>query len=58
VENQNERMNFEMEKMDWKYFTRHGLHLNFYGKNVCEMWDLLKDFDKKENCQLCAFLGH
>jgi len=59
-QNQNVRMNFEMERMDRKYFTRHGLHLNFYGKNaVCEkMCALVKDFDKKENCQRCAFLGH
>jgi len=59
-QNQNVRMNFKMERMDRSHFTRHGLHLNFCGKNaVCEkICALVRDFDKKDNCQRCAFLGH
>jgi len=59
-QNQNVRMNFGMERMDRKHFTRHGLLLNFYGKNaVCEkMFAFVKDFDNKGKCQRCGFLGH
>lgn len=56
----NIQINFAMERMERKNFTRHGLHLNYQGKQVfCDrMVKLLSDFEKREREKTIAFLGN
>jgi len=56
-QNQNVQVNFQMEKLNRRFFTRHGLHLNNQGKDVfCDrMVKLLCDFEKSK--KPASFLG-
>jgi len=59
-DNKNIQVNFAMERMERMCFTRHGLHLNKYGKQVfCDrMVKLLRDFEKMESDKQITFLGN
>ena len=59
-DNRDLQINFEMERMDRRYFTYHGLHLNREGKRVFSerMCKLIKDIERKTLDKQIDFLGN